>query len=191
MMPSRAAEPMPWSQGDPRWHQILLDDNNPRSRIGRVGCALTCIAEAGRRLAGRDIDPGALALLAKTEKTLIGQLVVWMTTGRLVGVDCRAVSPEWVRHSRDHGQLRVSTAHALRAGMAILHVDHSALEDEDGWQGDHYVLALRTEGDTVVCADPAGGKLIGLDALKLEGPSPHGPSRPYRVRGVLPVRRLP
>ena len=190
-MISRAAEPMPWSQGDPRWHRVLIDDKNPRSHLGRAGCAAVCVPEAARRIIGSDVDPGAFVALAKADGAFRGSLIVWAQAGRLVGVDCRAVSPEWIRHSRDVHAMRVGLARALRSGLAILHVDHSALEDEDGWQGDHYVLALRTEGDTVVCADPAGGKLIGLDALKLEGPSPHGPSRPYRVRGVLPVRRLP
>jgi hypothetical protein len=189
-------EALPWAQAAPPWGRREIVPGDPTTRMARIGCALTCIAEAGRRLAGsRPMDPGHLLSAAHNiggfsapqkhpeRKTL----VQWRPVAGLVGI-IADTGDGWIRNTLDLGVLRFALAQAFERGGAILHVDHSP-NNSDHWQGDHYVYAYRLDGDRVVCCDPATGYWLWLSAAMLQAPSPHGGGRPYRVRGVLPVRR--
>jgi hypothetical protein len=114
-------------------------------------------------------------------------LVRWAAVAGLLGLTVE-VGPKWLRNTMELDVLRHGLAAALQVGGAILHVDHSP-STSDQWQGDHYVYAHRLEDERVLCCDPAGGQWLWLSAATLQAPCPHGSARPYRVRGVMPIRR--
>jgi hypothetical protein len=179
----------PYSQSDPTWGHIEIVPGDNSSRLSRIGCAVTVIAEASKRLTGGTVTPGTLVKMGRDAGAFLGKLVVWQPLGKLVGVDC-TIDEGWVRNTRDSEVLK----RAIKANMSglkamcILHVDRD--EKDDDWRGDHYVLAIGLTDEVIYVADPAGGTIRELDFHGLVGASPRGAHRPYRVRGVMPVKRL-
>lgn len=182
---------MNFNQSAPE-HRCEIIPGDPSTSLGKIGCGLMAVWLAGQILAsgaGR-MTPPQLVEAARTRNGFVGgarnpnrkTLIVWGVVAALVG--CRVdVGIRWLRNSPDVSALRHGIADCFARGeLAILHVDR----DEEG---KHYVLALSSVGGVIEVADPAGGKMRTLDAMTLTGTSPHGPDRPYRVRGVMPIGR--
>jgi len=75
-----------------------------------------------------------------------------------------------------------AVSEALSKGACVLHV-----ATDGGRVGKHFILALRIEGDEVVCADPALGREVRLVLNRLTFVMWGKKQKTYRIVGVLPV----
>jgi len=189
-------EALPFAQGSEPWGTMDIVPGDKTTRMSRIGCAVVCIAEAGRRLgsprlllphellkAARDIDGFAGTKSQPNRKVL----VKWAEVAGILGLSVE-VGQRWIRNSVDLSLLRHGLHLALREGGAIIHVDHSPAESGH-WMGDHYLYAHRVDGEFVLCCDPAIGSWVWVPSDTLRCASPYGADRPYQVRGVMPIRR--
>jgi len=196
-----------FAQGDPAWSAVQIVPGAPKTNIGRIGCAVVAIAQAGRMLSQSHHDPRTLTEWGQTHGGFHGSLAKWDPLCRAVGLRAHLGTYLRGRVSGREGQHAIAKLRgAMHAalwgsvdddaghpvpGFAILDVDHDGPLGNAA--GDHFILAIgapREDARTYVCADPATGRTCEIDELTLTGRSPYGPSRPYVVRGVLRVSPL-
>lgn len=188
---------MIFNQSDPRWarHEIIPGDAS--TRMSRIGCAVTVIAQAGAVLCPEmRCAPDILADRIRARDGFVGSKrnperktsIVWSIAAALVG--CRVeTGSRWLRNTPDISALRAQLARCFANDeLAILHLDRD--HDGEHFAGDHYGLALyETADSTINVADPAGGAFRSIDSMTLIGASPWGPGREYKVRGLMPIGR--
>lgn len=162
--------------------------------MSNVGCALTALAEIACLLGvttpggapwtpllvndrGRTCDPPAFAKgSAAAVLPLVGSAIGVTVADRQ---DVRGLGAD---------DVRATIKRCLDNGGALLgHVDHD--EDKAGgdFDGDHWVTICSLDSDDVTAIDiidPVDGRQRFLAPHTLQGPSPFGVARPYRLRAV-------
>ena len=177
-------------QADSRWSTILLGAGP--STIGRGGCLLCCLTMAARRLQTRPalIPPHANkqfqdAAVYDGDRLRIHDAAPVL--GLLAPLSERVMGRPGDPHIKD------AIRDAFGAdGLAVLHVDYDGEKPGGDVDGDHFVLAVELTPTSVVCLDPAVGR-VTLSWPVLEGVAVWGKvdRRAYCVVGVRPIRRVP
>lgn len=197
--PKPRAFPVPrapaWAQGQAPWGNREISPGDSTTRMSRIGCAFTAVAELGRAVGGSIVTPGELLSRAQGERWIVPgdprrperkTLIEWRPCGRCCGIELN-IGAGWLhqRQAPDLSALRKGLAVALvGGGGAILHVT----EKGPGTAGHHYLSAVALDGQGVLCADPANGAWLYLDPQTLQGPAPGLAT--YRVVGLMPGRRI-
>jgi hypothetical protein len=184
----------PLYQADSRWTSLLL--GNGPSTIGKGGCLLVCLTMAARELGTHPavLPPHVNARLLAA-RCFDGDMLRVHDAADVLGL----VAPLFERVSLDDKEkpataddVAAALGLAMRAGLAILHVDHDSAKAKGDAKGDHFILAVTLEKGDVMCLDPAIGRVVlgfpELDGLAVWG---KGDVRNYRVRAVRPIRRAP
>ena len=183
----------PLYQGDPRWGQRTVG-KGPQT-FGLVGCVVTAVAEALRRLGVR---AGATPLDVQAAGLLRPGVWAPGSSGAVVADLCRAqLGVGEVRDVSGAGtvtgidELRTAILDCLaRGGVALAAVDY----DRDSPKGDptaeHWGCIYAVEGDALLMADPATAKVERLAVATLAAKVKWGRVvRPYLVvRTVLVFR---
>lgn len=177
-------------QADSRWSQLRLGDGP--STIGKAGCLLTCLTMAARILGTRPalIPPHANKAFQDAAVYDGDRLRVHDAApvlGLLAPLSERVVGQPGDPHLKD--ALRDAFG---QDGLAILHVDYDGTKPGGDVSGDHFILAAGWNPSTVLCNDPAVGRM-SLSWPLLEGLAVWGKTdrRLYCVVGVRPIRRVP
>ena len=173
-------------QGDKRWGKAKLGEGG--STFGKAGCVVTCLAQAMRQM-GVDNEATPLTVQAKAfaagGEPFRGPNAITGVVAAANGMVCA----DRVSEVEGAAAMQLAIGEALVDGTALLHVDHD--QDRGGTpEADHWVLAVRLDGDDVVYLDPATADEGRLQLRTLTGPSLwDGVPRVYRVRGVRALRR--
>jgi hypothetical protein len=176
----------------------MLGDSS-KTTIGREGCLLLAMREAGVRCGGVVVDVVPLNAAGRRRLAFAGAAMRIPKMAPLVGMaenGARVVSPA------SHEVLRSAIVSALEPadGVALLWVDRDRTVPDKDERGKHWVLALGIEPPAtpearaaIVCTDSAIGDFVRLDAETLDGVAKWGEGdfRRYSVREVVPLRRLP
>ena len=180
----------PLYQADSRWSTITLGAGP--STIGRAGCLLVCLVMAARRLQTRPalIPPHANKAF-QDAAVYDGDRLRVHDAAPVLGL----VAPlsERVTGNPGSAQIKDTVRDAFGAdGLAILHVDYDGDKPGGDIDGDHFILAVEMTPSSVVCLDPAVGRVV-LSWPMLEGLAVWGKTdrRLYCVVGARPIRRVP
>lgn len=186
----------PLRQGGEHYSPVMLGDST-KDTIGRSGCLLLAIREAGVRCAGVVLDVLALNSAGRKRLAFSGPLAIIPELAHIVGMG------EAGRRVAGSGPLlQAALREALEPddGVALVWVDKDKSVPDDDPRGKHWLLALGIDRtldpvgrDVIVCTDSAIGDFVLLDAETLDGVAKWGPGdwRRYSVREVVPLRRLP
>ena len=177
-------------QADSRWSQIALGSGP--STIGRGGCLLVCLTMAARRLQTRPalIPPHANKQF-QDAAVYDGDRLRIHDAAPVLGL--LAPLSERVTGQPGSTQIKDAVRDAFGAdGLAILHVDYDGDKPGGDVEGDHFILAVEMLPSSIVCHDPAVGRVV-LSWPMLEGLAVWGKTdrRLYCVVGVRPIRRVP
>ena len=162
-------------QADPRWSKVMLGFGP--GTIGKFGCALVSICQAGKFLRNVEFLPPHLNAMGRSAKAFKGELVIWDILGRAAGLDVRSIIVG--------DGLTAAIAATLRSkGVCLLHVDHKGDE-----RGDHWVLAhSMTDTNDFICSCSAIGDDVIVSKETLRGSTTWGNEpKVYAVRGARPV----
>lgn len=165
--------------------------------VSDFGCLLMCYVQACHDL---EVDPTATpASIIAATKDLVGADRVWFAglpvqpqLAKVLGL----TAGELVRSPPQPAQeMRRVLVEALGVGLAVLWVDHDETRGGD-FDGDHFVLGRRIDGDRIWYADPATGEEGWLNLRTLSGvtvwQTSLGPvTKVYQVRSVRPLAHLP
>ena len=166
-------------QADPAWSKKKLGS----STIGRVGCLATVYAQAARALG---VDDDCTPVDVVERGVFRGAAMLQADTAKRMGL----VADDVTRADDVHRRMRDVLTAALAVGdVVVMHVDHDSSKPDGDPEGDHFVLALRIEGDVIVFADPATGDEERMDLRMLSCSVMWGTrARRYELRSVRPLR---
>jgi len=159
-------------QSDGRWAKRLLGRSSSTT-IGSSGCTVTAVAQALRVLGVR---AGATPLDVQAHG--VNRPGVWAegAAGAVVSELARA---QRLTVGEDTGAGHVAPVQPLRAlilscldsgGVALVCVDHDHNAPGGDDIGDHWVLAIGADADSLWVADPATGEVETLQLRTLTGP---------------------
>jgi hypothetical protein len=161
-------------QNDGRWGQHVLGRRMSSAgrtfTIGGQGCLLTCLSMAVASLKQIvPVPPDQLNDMLVTKGCFDGPLLYVEHAAREMGA--KAPNSERVRATTANTEL---VADAIKRcfddrKIAILHVDHDDGARGGDVFGDHFVVAFRRNGQTIVCGDPATATIVDIDATTVRG----------------------
>ena len=181
------------AQADHRWSKLAVGHADlvahPKHTYGWVGCLSTAACMAVNALTGSKLTPPEFQAhaLAKDAQAWSGVLINLERALRVFGLS----APDGMRvrsHIGDPALVALANACFTHGKACLLHVDHNSSLPRGDPFGDHFLFAYALVDGKYLCADPAPGSVVEVDAQALEGESKWGEElKHYRVVSVAPV----
>jgi len=158
-------------QGDPAWGGETLGSS---TTIARSGCAMTSMAMAISKIAGRVITPLVLNQYLQSHDGYSGNAIYWDVAAGIAGLD--ADKPGW--------SLATIDSHLAAGRPVVVGIDYHAGSGGGAAGTDHWIAITAKTGTSYAANDPADGRVITLAPSgggQLAGP------KNYRTVGELVV----